>query len=243
MTGGVAIASIGIGGWYPAGIGRLLQAFREVDPGRTVMTWVNTLPPGAPASVVVNSYDYTAYCAKPFALKATRDAGADIGLLLDAAFWPIRAIDPLADHIHHNGYYFCENGFAMGEWCSDIALETLGLKRDEALAIPEISSYAVGLNFHDETANRALDEWCKLAADGRTFPGPHTQTGGNGRNQGHVSSDPRVKGHRHDQTALSAIAWKLGMHKRVCRPIFTAYEAGYGGHADERTVLMNRGGM
>lgn len=239
ILSGVIVCAIGLNGWYPAGIARMLQKFREVDPGRTLMTWTNTLPPGAPASVVVDGWDFTAYCAKPFALKAARDAGADIGLLVDAAFWPIRPIDPLVEHVERVGYYLCENGYRMGEWCSDTALEALGLTRDEALAIPEVSSYAVGLNFHHAAPNAALDEWCRLAADGRTFPGPHTQTGGQGRNQGHVSTDPRVKGHRHDQSSLSAIAWKLGMHERIHRPKFTAYD----GHQDETTVLVNRGGL
>lgn len=238
MTG-LAVVSIGYGGWYPSGIARLLQAFRDVDHGKTVMTWVNTLPAGAPNGVVVDGYDYTPYCAKPFALKAARDAGADFGLLLDAAFWPIRPIDTLVDHIQRVGYYLCENGWLMGKWCSDAALETLGLTREESLTIPEVSSYAVGLNFLRKPCNDALDEWCRLAVDGKTFPGPHTQSGNDGRNQGHVSTDSRVLGHRHDQTALSAIAWRLGMHERVCRPKFTAYD----GSQDETTVLVNRGGL
>jgi hypothetical protein len=242
MTG-VAITVVGYGGWYPAGVARLVEKFREVDSGRTVMAWVNALPPGAPRYVIKDGYDYTAYCAKPFALRAARDAGAEIGIQLDAAFWPIRPIDKFADYIYEKGYYLCENGFPMGEWCSDAALGTFGLTRDEALAIPEASSYAVGLDFRKQTSNRALDEWCAMALDGKTFPGPHTQTGGSGRNQGHVSSDPRVRGHRHDQTALSAITWKLGMREHVKRPQFTAYEAGYGGFPDETTVLVNRGGL
>jgi hypothetical protein len=216
----------------------MVNAFREVDPGRTVMAWVNILPPGAPQSVVVDGYDYTGYAAKPFALKAARDAGADVGILLDAAFWPIRKIDPLVEHIERTGYFLCENGYRMGEWCKDAALGPLGLTREEAMEISEVSSYAVGLNFHHDVCNKALDEWCRLATDGVTFPGPHTQMGRiDGRNAGHVSHDERVLGHRHDQTALSAIAWKLGMHERTPRPIFTAYD----GSQDDRTVLVNRG--
>jgi hypothetical protein len=240
VNGGVAICCIGIGGWYPAGVARLTQKFREVDPGRTIMSWVNTSPYGAPESVVRDGYDYTGYCAKPFALRAARDAGADIGILMDAAFWPIRPIDPLVDHIERRGYYLCDNGYRMGEWCSDVALGTLGLTRDESLEIPEVSSYCVGLNFRHEVCNLALDQWCAYAADGVTFPGPHSQMGRfDGRNAGHVSHDPRVKGHRHDQTALSAIAWKLGMRERIARPRFTAYD----GSQDHSTVLVNRGGL
>ena len=234
---GVVICTIGYGGWYPAGVARLIQKFREVDHGKTIMAWVNTLPPGAPERVEVGGYSYTGYCAKPFALRAARDAGADIGILVDAAFWPIRKIDPLVEHIAGHGYYLCENGYRMGEWCKDGALKTLGLSRSEAMAIPEVSSYCVGLNFYHRVYRDALDEWCELALDGVTFPGPHTQSGQPGRNPGHVSDDPGVKGHRHDQTALSAITWRLGMREHIERPRFTAYD----GHQTSETVLANRG--
>lgn len=217
----------------------MIQKFREVDHGKTIMAWVNTLPPGAPVSVIRNNYDYTGYCAKPFALRAAREAGADIGILMDAAFWPIRSIDPLVDHIANTGYYLCENGYRMGEWCSDAALEMLQLSRDEAFAIPEVSGYCVGLNLRLARCCQLIDEWCALASDGATFPGHHTATGGQGRNQGFVSRDPRVKGHRHDQTALSAITWRLGMREHIERPRFTAYH----GHEDVTTVLVNRGGL
>ncbi len=233
----VVIATIGIGGWYPAGVARLISQFRVVDPGREVMAWVNTLPPGAPNAVIKNGWDYTGYCAKPFALRAAMDARADIAILMDAAFWPIRTIDPLVEHITGYGYYLCENGYRMGEWCKDAALGPLGLTRSEAMEIPEASSYCVGLNFHHRVCRDLVEEWCDLAMDGITFPGPHTRSGEQGRNPGHVSDDLRVRGHRHDQTALSAITWRLGMREHIARPQFTAYD----GFQDNTTVLVNRG--
>lgn len=233
------ITTIGIGGWYPAGVARLISQFRIVDPGREVMAWVNTLPPGAPSAVVRDEWDYTGYCAKPFALRAAMDARADIGIVMDAAFWPIRPIDSLVEHITRRGYYLCENGYQVGEWCKDAALEPLGLTRAEAMDIPEASSYCVGFNFHHRVCRDAVEEWCELAVDGITFPGPHTRSGEQGRNPGHVSDDPRVRGHRHDQTALSAVTWRLGMREHIERPRFTAYH----GHEDVTTVLVNRGGL
>ena len=45
----------------------------------------------------------------------------------------------------------------------------------------------------------------ELAVDNITFPGPHNN------DNLLASKDRRVKGHRHDQTAMSVIAIRLGM--------------------------------
>jgi len=241
---GTMITVVALGGWYPRGAARLIEKFYEVSHGYMIVPWINALPPEAPANVVRNGRDYTGYCAKPFALRALRDYGADIGILLDAAFYPIRSINPLVDHITQYGYYLCENGYNVGEWCQDSSLEPLGITREEAFRIPEVSSYCVGLNFHWDSCNRLLDEWCDSWP---TFPGPHTNIhrdpetskGLPDRNAGFCSNDPRVKGHRHDQTALSVIAYRLGFDKRIARPKFTAYC----GTETKETVLVNRGGL
>jgi hypothetical protein len=243
---GAVIAVVGIGGWYGRGIARLIQKFAENSPGYDILSWINTLPPGAPAGVIEDGRDYTGYCAKPFALKAAMDSGADVGILMDAAFYPIRPINPLAEHISRYGYYFCRNGFDVGSWCSDRALLRMGLTREEAFEIEEISSYCVGLDFHRPESRELLKQWCEMAADRLTFPGPHTNIGRADqnpgfpqRNPGNASPDPRVNGHRHDQTALSVIAHRLGMKKLIDRPQFTTYL----GQETEKTVLVNKGGL
>jgi len=232
----VLVGTVGIGGWYPRGVARMVESFYSTSPGIELMAWINTLPAGAPSSVVVDGYDYGPYCAKPFAMRAMRDAGADVAILLDAAFWPIRPIHPLVAHISQTGYYLCENGFQVGEWCADSALAPLRISREQAWLIPEASSYCVGLGFHDSRSVRLVDDWCGHAADGVTFPGRHT-AGKRGRNPGFVSVDSRVRGHRHDQTALSVIAMELDMDVLVPRPKYTAYL----GHESAETVLINHG--
>lgn len=248
----VIICTIGIGGWYPRGVSRMIERFHQTDPARKIMAWVNTLPLGAPAGVVENGYDYSAYCAKPFAMMAAHLAGADIAILLDAAFYPIRSIQPLIAHIAQNGYFFCRNGNNVGEWSSDRCLERMGMSREDAFTVEEISSYCVGLNFADGRCVELLQRWCGFAGDRLTVPGPHTNnwrqnppSSGHatpshaGRNQGYVSMDHRVKGHRHDQTALSILAHRMGMRELTNRPRFTAY---LGSETDE-TVLINNGGF
>ncbi len=236
----VAICAVAIGAWYPRGIARMIQRFNEVSPGYQITAWVNTLPLGAPSNVVEGGYDYTAYCAKPFALLESRFRGADIAILLDCAFYPIRSIGPLVQHIARNGYYFCKNGNPMGEWASDRCLERMGMTREDAFTVEEISSYCVGLNFADGRCVELLHRWCGFAGDRLTIPGPHTNHAtGNGRNPGHVSTHARVKGHRHDQTVLSILAHRMGMIEMTERPKYTSYL----GSETEETVLVNNGGL
>lgn len=201
--------------------------------------------------MVESGYDYTAYCQKPFALLDVLRSGADVGILVDVAFYPIAPISPLVDHVRQNGYYFCRNGNLVGHWASDRCLDRMGMTREDALTVEEISSYCVGLNFRDGRCIELLQRWCGFAADRLSFPGPHTNVAFRdpakldngedlrveGRNPGLASVDSRVRGHRHDQTALSILAHRMGMRELTNRPIFTAYL----GSEDGRTVLVNQG--
>lgn len=236
----VAIGTIALGGFYPQLATRLLQRFAAVCPNYEVQAWINNKPDDAPF-MFVDEYDYTAYCAKPFVMDALK---ADIAILMDASFFPIRDILPLVEHIERVGYYFCDNEFKVGEWCSDKCMEAFGLTRDYLMEMPEISSYCVGLDLRRGECRQLLEMWKSSALSPSIIPGRHT-TGSTGRNHGFVSTDGRVLGHRHDQTALSIIAHQFGMKETVKRPRFTTY-AGIewnDGHwpPTEETVLVNWG--
>ncbi len=238
----LAICVVAIGSWYHRGVARLINEFWRVSPGFTVCAWVNCLPPGAPEKVIENDYDYTGYCAKPFALLDAYNRGFEGALLLDAAFYPIRPIHPLLDHIMQKGYFLCKNGNMVGEWSSDRCLQRMNLTRSAAFDMEEASSYCVGVDFRHQRSVELVKEWAAFAADRLSFPGAHTNSVGNyegRRNRGFVSRDPHVKGHRHDQTVLSILAYRSGMRELVARPRFTAYL----GTETEETVLVNHGGF
>jgi hypothetical protein len=220
----------------------MIQAFHNVSPGIEIQAWVNVLPFGAPANVVEDDYDYSAYCAKPFVLAHARNTGADIAILLDAAFYPIRSVQPLVEHIARHGYYLCDNGMNIGEWSSDRCLERMSESRRDVWGLREASSYCVGLNFGDGRCIDLLQRWCGFASDRLTIPGPHDNDQMAApplvwRNLGMVSSDERVRGHRHDQTVLSILAHRLGMTRFTQRPMFTSYK----NQDTADTVLINEG--
>ena len=240
----VFICTVAWGGAYPRALARMIQQFAEHSPGYQVRGWCNVLPPGTP-HIEENGYDYTGYAAKPFALRECMEDDATIAILLDASFYPVRDIGPLVDHIAQTGYYLCDNGFHVGEWTSDRALEWIGFHtREDLMQMKECSSYCVGLNFKNKSVDckGLLNSWCRLASSKSILAGPHENTAHQPkrrsmRNPGWCSADPRVKGHRHDQSILSILAHQYGMTNFIPRPKYTCYKAG----ATAETVLVNDG--
>ncbi len=239
----VAIVNVALGKWYPRGSARLTESLRRHCPEYSVMPWIDRLPPGAPASVILDGCDYTGYCAKPFALRAAMNSGADIGILLDSSIVAIAHPAALVEHIASNGYYLAPAGFTIGEWASDYAVAYLGIDREAAFSLPDCASGCVGINFREARGRQLVSDWCDSWP---SFAGPHSNLmtadrTHSYRNEGWVSNDRRVRGHRHDQLALSVLAHRAGMTNWVPWPKFVAYEAGFSGHATTATVFLIRG--
>jgi hypothetical protein len=233
----VTIAVVACGSWYPRGVARLVNECHRLGIDATIQAWVNCLPPHTP-TIIAQGYDYTPYAAKPFALRAAIDTGADVAILCDASFYPIRDITPMVEHIQTHGAYLCRNGYPAGRWASDRCLQAFNLTRDAAMQIEEVSSYCVGLRGDRATI---VDRWCSVTNQA-TIAGAHTNDRhGNfrSRNRGWVSNDERCRGHRHDQTALSLMLSLdvSGGLELSNRPYLTAYK----GHENDETVLVCEG--
>lgn len=174
--------------------------------GETVLAWRDCWPEGCP------SHDDTPFAFKPFALS---EVAKDHPMLMwcDASVIPIRPLAPLWDLIETQGYWFSANlphgetgrVWTCGEWTADSALGPLGITREQAFQIPHVIGTAFGLDLRHAIAREFLGEYLRLAQEGTAFRGPWNNVGLR------ASQDPRVLGHRHDQTAASVIAWRLGM--------------------------------
>ena len=237
----VTICTIGISGWYPRGVARMINEFQRVSPGYRIAAWVNATPAGGAYSVVVDGYDYTAYCSKPHAMQRI-SRSCDIGLWLDASFYPVKHISPLIDYVATRGFYAAPDGFAVGEWASDHALDKMGVTRDQAMKIPGMASGCVGMDFRRPENVKLVNDWRDFAW---LIPGAHTNDNEAGRkwgtrNVGHVSDDPRCCGHRHDQTVLSLLAHNAGI--TPSDPLYWDY-LHVDGKYDKDTVLICDGGM
>ena len=139
------------------------------------------------------------------------------------------------DQIVKDGYLLLRNGWWSGEWCSDAALEPLGITREESMTIPHIMACVMGLDLRVERSVEFLEKYYEKANDGVSFIGAWDNK------SGQVSKDPRVLGHRHDQTAASVIAWKLGMRNWLEH--WLVYDEGENVVIPEQTVFTLRHGL
>jgi hypothetical protein len=167
--------------------------------------WDDEYPKGCPPHREIP------YAFKPFCFLEVASQGYEVVLWLDAGLDVISSIEPLFQCIEHDGYIIFAENHSVGEYCKDDALATLGITREESFAMPCCRAGALGLDLRNARSREFLQKWQVLAMDGITFPGPRW-SGVRGF-PATASTDPRVKGHRHDQTAASVLALRLGMNK------------------------------
>jgi HNH endonuclease len=86
------------------------------------------------------------------------------------------------------------------------------------MEMPEVNAAVIGLNTSSPVSNLFLERWRRAAQEGLAFRGVSDQLRDRKDYQAvkwnrgaRVSSDPRVRGHRHDQTVAGVLAAQLGM--------------------------------
>jgi len=158
---------------------------------------------------------------KPFCFGEASLRGFHLALWMDATVELVRPLDSLWKEIEEDGYLFFEEDHSIGEFCRDEALATLRLTREQSFSIPSCWACVIGLDLRQPRVREFVATWKALALDGVTFPGPRW-SGIRGWPRT-ASTDPRVKGHRYDQTAASVVAWKLGMRKWKAKRDFYSY--------------------
>lgn len=183
------IVSTGVGQWYPKGIDRLAASLDTHAADIPRLLWRDEYPPGSP------THQDNPYA---FKLHAVRHAARNhrYVLWLDACAWCVRHPLPLFEHVERHGGFFMEDGWVLGQWCSDTALATLGLTRDQAMTVPLITGGFWAIDTATERGKlflRAMQGAC----DAGVFRGPWDNK------EGQASPDPRCLGHRHDMAALS----------------------------------------
>lgn len=208
------IVSLATGhGAFPAALERLAARLRGMGFAGELLLWrPGEMPPGCPAHMDVP------FGFKTFALDEARRRGFGPTLWLDSACLPVRPLEPLFAAIARDGYLVYRHGRErVGEWASDAALAWFGLDREAALAIPEVMGAAIGLDLGSTTGSAFLDAWHAAALAAVPFRGVAERLETRADYQavkwnrdGRVSADPRVRGHRHDQTVAGILAHRFG---------------------------------
>lgn len=232
------------------GQNRLITACHDL--GQASIRWSNQFPPGSPPHRTEGVLRASAsrcvpYAFKAYALKEAEKAGHTSLLWCDASIVPIRPLGPLWEYIEGEGVWLGRNGFNNYEWTADSAYPDLfpGYWGNQQMStdhvwenmrvtnreIPHVVATAFGLSLAHPEGRAFLDEYFRLASQTRAFCGPWQNSNSpevQGRNWNRPtapcgSSD--VLGHRHDQTAASVIAWRLGI-PLVDPPRFFSYDGG-----------------
>lgn len=171
------------------------------------------------------------YAFKVYAILEAIQRGYQQVIWADASILPIRDLDPVWHLLETRGYWISENPpGTCGEWTSDAALPLLGINREQAFQIPQVVGTAFGLNL-DFTIARDFFRNLRDIEQTEAFCGPWVN------DQQQASQDSRVLGHRHDQTAMSVIAHRLGMD--LTKP--PAYIGGIEQKVDNTVFIIDRG--
>lgn len=185
--------------------------------GEQLRGWNNLLPFGSP------SHQAVPYAFKAYALKQLADEGFEMLLWCDASVIPIRPLTTLWEQVERDGYWISRNGWDNSDWTADAAYADLfpGVELETAREVNRQITHVVGtafaLDIRQAAGRSILGEYFRLASETRAFCGPwqnaaapttpHVNVG----QRVALCGPPTTRGHRHDQTALSVIAWKLGL--------------------------------
>jgi hypothetical protein len=159
-------------------------------------------------NIPFTSHNKVNYGFKAAMIDKARCSGYELILWLDASVYAQKSIQPIFDYIEKEGYFILENTNNTGSWCADTALKPLEITREESFTIPHIFSGVFGLNVQKHTD--VISEFYLMAV---LRPGAFN--GHKHNDRGIVSKDPRVFGHRHDQTVLSVLFWRHGIRKYI----------------------------
>lgn len=193
------IITLGIGGRFPLGVARMVAGARA--NGYDGEIWALTdYPEGCP------THKEIPYGFKPHLVVQAMDAGFDQVLWMDAACVPVRSLVRLWYEIERDGCALPLSHLSIGEWCADSALAPLGVMREQVMAMkPSIWACVMGFDFRNPLTREFVRRWHGLSLDGVTFHGAWTNE------IMQASKNRRVKGHRHDQTAATVLAYQMGL--------------------------------
>lgn len=192
------IVCVGIGNWHPLGVQRLAESLRGWDG--VFYGWSEQYPPECPA------HQEVPYGFKVRALQyglSHNNFECENVLWLDSSFWAIGDVNRIFDIIDRDGYFLWHSGWNCSTWTNDKSLRYFNVTRDEAESIPMIAAGCLGLSRRSPVAMSFLDQWDQAMRSG-TFQGAHKRSPED-------KEDSRYRGHRHDQSSASILAYQHGM--------------------------------
>lgn len=232
-----AVVSVATGS-YVKGQDRMAAILDAMNVDR--LFYRGELPEGSP------SHQDVPYAFKGCALAQAADLGFETLLWADACIYPLKSLDGLFEKIEKEGAWISHCGYSNAEWTADRAypdlfpsefklhqhMQTLGqsssfldMVRPLNRMIPHVVATSFGVSVNHPVGVNILREYERLAKDTKAFCGPWV--GGEGIQ------------HRHDQTALSVLAYRNNV-RLTNPPQYFAYGKAGDAH-DQRTILLADG--
>lgn len=178
------------------------------------------------------------YAFKALSIKKAIEEGADLLLWCDSPVYATKSLDPVFKDIEENGYLLFDNiGFSIGDYTSDACLNYFGMTREESFEKKMLMACVMGFNLHDPKAKAFLQEYYDQHVILSCYPGDWVN------NNLQVSSDMRCKGHRHDQSVASILAYKHNMAITNAQSTYFAYESHKGVVPVSKSVCLWSGGI
>lgn len=233
--------------FYKHGQMRLARELRRFDP------WADQVFRQSYAS------NWPDHKAKPYAFKSFIMMEAakthDLVLWCDSSTVPIRSMEPFWEKLEREGHFLVNgNQGSNYEWTADSAYQylfpdmTIEQARETSRKIPQIVGGILGVNVRSKSGCAFLEEYFRLA-NTDAFAGPWANLNCPSRAQYGADSSyttapcglPDVKGHRHDQTAASVIAWRLGLQLSQYPEPYAYNGPRRETAATEKTILLHDG--
>ncbi len=226
-----AVVSVATDSWN---LGQLRLLKKLADLGETAITWSNGFPPGSPphwhrGEQGRPTVECVPYAFKAYALQNAAERGFESLIWCDSSVMPVQPLASLWERIERDGYVIVRNGWTNYDWTADDAYPDLFPEiwtnqqrstehvwesmRAVNKTISHVVATAFGLSVSHPTGAAMLKEYFRLAQT-KAFCGPWQNSNSpwvKGRNTDRPSmpcGPPEVLGHRHDQTALSVVAWR-----------------------------------
>ena len=178
------------------------------------------------------------YAFKCCAIKKVVDMGYDIVIWMDSPVYAIKDIGHFIQFISDSeGVVLFDNlGYTIGDYTSDRCLELKGWSRDKAFENQMIMACLMAFDMRKQQAKDFVSRYYEAHKTEGMYQGDWA----NYANQ--VSTDNRVKGHRHDQSVASIIAADMGIKLLHPYSTFFAYfgNLGHLPHA-ESVCLISQG--
>lgn len=223
-------------GQYVRGAVRLERRLQELGERHV---FFDRWPEGGPA------HSQVPYGFKARALELVGEH-FDLILWADACIYPVLPLNRIWDRAGEHGAWIAHNGWRNVEWTADDAYPDLGITRAENEGIPHVVATAFALNLMHPAGREIFRKYVHLGLNTRAFCGPWKNGPAEEVPRGHSArvapcGPPGVLGHRHDQTALSVLAWRAGVELTDC-PDYFAYGKVGDSNIDPRTILLADGG-